>query len=143
MPFPIPTSWPSSGRPPLIGTSFPNPLSQQIGLVWKQPTASDCLWAGTLGNGQNAPIPTHLAPLDIPIISAMTGQPVQPGTKLHDYFSQQLTSQVDFISLINTLSPMCDLMIEVGTGKVLSKLAQANIAPSRDPMVNSTTMLPR
>lgn len=76
---------------------------------------------------KNAPIPTELAAVNIPIISAMDGQPVEAGLKLHDYFSQQITSQVDFISLINTLQPMCDLMVEVGTGKVLSKLAQANL----------------
>lgn len=76
---------------------------------------------------ENAPIPAELGSMAIPIISAMTGQPVEPGVKLHDYFSQQITSQVDFIALINTLAPMCDLMVEVGTGKVLSKLAQASV----------------
>ncbi len=74
----------------------------------------------------NAPIPLQLPSLDIPIISAMTGQPVEAGTKLHEYFAQQLTSQVNFIALINTMSSRCDLMVEVGTGQVLSKLVQAN-----------------
>ncbi|MFK8184466.1 MAG: type I polyketide synthase [Phormidesmis sp.] len=76
---------------------------------------------------KSAPIPTSLTSAKVPIISAVTGQPIEAGLKLHNYFSQQLTSQVDFISLIKTITPMCDLMVEVGTGKVLSKLAQANL----------------
>ncbi len=76
---------------------------------------------------EKAPIPTELTSINMPIISAMTGQPVNVGLKLPDYFAQQITSQVDFISLINTINPLCDLMVEVGTGKVLSKLAQTNL----------------
>ena len=73
----------------------------------------------------NAPIPVTLEQVTTSLISGMNGQPVLPGTNLPEYFAQQITGQVDFIALVNAIVPLCDLMVEVGTGRVLSGLAQA------------------
>jgi enediyne polyketide synthase len=73
----------------------------------------------------HAPIPAELEKLTTSLFSATNGQPVQPGISLHGYFAQQLTAQVDFIALVNAIAPLCDLMVEVGTGRVLSGLVQA------------------
>lgn len=74
-----------------------------------------------------APIPAQLGRLSAPLFSAMNGQPVAVGTDLREYFAQQMTAQVNFIALANTLAATCDLIVEVGTGKVLSGLVKANI----------------
>ncbi|MCK5831778.1 MAG: SDR family NAD(P)-dependent oxidoreductase [Methylococcales bacterium] len=66
----------------------------------------------------------------VPVISAMTGTIVEQGTSLPNYFADQVLSQVDFISLVKTMSQSCDLLIEVGPGQVLSNMAERIVKDS-------------
>lgn len=63
---------------------------------------------------------------DKPILfSSCTGKEVQDGTSLNTYFSDQILSQVDFVSTIYNMSNFCDIFIEVGPGRVLSGLVNS------------------
>ncbi|MGB3402684.1 MAG: type I polyketide synthase [Microcoleaceae cyanobacterium] len=73
----------------------------------------------------NAPIPDTLSQTSLSLFSSVNGELIQPGIQLREYFAQQMTSRVDFISLVNTLATQCDVMVEVGPGKVLSGLVSA------------------
>ncbi|TBR57150.1 type I polyketide synthase [Mastigocladus laminosus UU774] len=73
----------------------------------------------------NAPIPQELKATSVDLFSSVNGQLVQPGLNLREHFSQQVISQVDFISTVKAIASKCDLMVEVGPGKVLSNLANA------------------
>lgn len=57
------------------------------------------------------------------LISSKTGKPVSEGIDLKNHFAEQITAQVDFISLFQEISQKCDLLLEVGAGKVLSGLS--------------------
>jgi len=43
-------------------------------------------------------------------------------TTLPEYFSKQILSQVDFVSLVDQMQDECDMLVEVGTGSVLSSM---------------------
>ncbi|NEQ20249.1 MAG: SDR family NAD(P)-dependent oxidoreductase [Microcoleus sp. SIO2G3] len=73
----------------------------------------------------SAPIPDKLAQTCVSLFSSVNGQPVQSGLNLREHFANQMTAQVDFISLTQAISSECDLMVEVGPGRVLSGLANA------------------
>ncbi|WP_414578975.1 type I polyketide synthase [Anabaena sp. CCY 9402-a] len=73
----------------------------------------------------NAPIPEQLTQNLLPLFSSVNGQQVQPGQNLREYFAGQMISQVDFVSLVKAIATQCDLMIEVGPGKVLAGLVEA------------------
>ena len=67
-------------------------------------------------------IPDRLEKINVPLFSSVDGQQIEPGLPLRDHFANQILAQVDFISLVKTLSQNCDLLVEVGPGKVLSGL---------------------
>jgi len=71
---------------------------------------------------KNAPIPEQLSPLSVSLFSSTNGEEIKPGINLKQHFAHQVTSQVDFISMIENMTAKCDLMVEVGSGKVLSGL---------------------
>lgn len=73
----------------------------------------------------HAPIPEMLSETSLPLFSSVNGQLVSTGIVQREHFAKQMISQVDFVSLIETISSTCDLMIEVGSGKVLSGLVAA------------------
>ncbi|NJR57474.1 MAG: type I polyketide synthase [Cyanobacteria bacterium CRU_2_1] len=73
----------------------------------------------------HAPIPEELGDMIVPLFSAVDGQAVPFGLNLRQYFAHQMTAQVDFMALVQAIAPTCDLLVEVGTGKVLSGLANA------------------
>lgn len=73
----------------------------------------------------NAPIPEQLTQSLLPLFSSVNGQPVQAGQNLREYFAGQMISQVDFVSLVKAIASQCDLMVEVGPGKVLVGLVEA------------------
>ncbi|MBE9048955.1 type I polyketide synthase [Nostocales cyanobacterium LEGE 11386] len=73
----------------------------------------------------HAPIPEKLTQTLLPLFSSVNGQQVQSGINLREYFANQMVSQVDFVSLVKAIAPQCDLIIEVGPGKVLSGLVEA------------------
>lgn len=70
----------------------------------------------------------------IPVISGVDGK-VMPSFD-QSYFAHQALNQVDFISLFQTIKTKCDLLIEVGPGRVLTGLVNANR------MNNEITCLP-
>lgn len=74
------------------------------------------------------PIPEVLKDLKMKLFSCMASmdeKEVKPGINLHKHFSDQVMNKVDFVSLIETMSKECDLMLEVGTGRVLCGLVNA------------------
>jgi enediyne polyketide synthase len=54
--------------------------------------------------------------------SSKTGQQVSQVISLSEHFADQITAQVDFISLYQQIARQCDFLLEVGPGKVLSGL---------------------
>ncbi|MEC4984611.1 MAG: SDR family NAD(P)-dependent oxidoreductase [Oscillatoria sp. PMC 1068.18] len=72
-----------------------------------------------------APIPEQLKQTTVPLFSSMNGEEVVAGMNLHQHFCQQVTAQVNLITLVEAMSSQCDLLIEVGPGKVLSGLVSS------------------
>lgn len=70
-------------------------------------------------------VPEALEDLSVSLISSVRGAQVQRGMNLREHFAKQVTSQVDFISLVKAIAPQCDLLVEVGSGQVLSGLTSA------------------
>ncbi len=64
------------------------------------------------------------APVQIPFVRGTDGQIWQKETALRDYLSQQIVEAVDFIALAETMQQEVDLILEVGTGHVLSNLVR-------------------
>jgi acyl transferase domain-containing protein/NAD(P)-dependent dehydrogenase (short-subunit alcohol dehydrogenase family)/acyl-CoA thioesterase FadM len=62
---------------------------------------------------------------DCRIYSSTDGRPLEPGLRLSEHFSRQIRSRVDFIAMIDAMGRDCDLMIEIGPGRVLSGLTGA------------------
>jgi acyl transferase domain-containing protein len=56
------------------------------------------------------------------LVSSKTGQQVSQVISLSEHFADQITAQVDFISLYQQIARQCDFLLEVGPGKVLSGL---------------------
>ncbi|HAK59113.1 MAG TPA: hypothetical protein DCO77_01850, partial [Nitrospiraceae bacterium] len=74
---------------------------------------------------KEAPIPETLKRTKIKLFTSMDGREVTAGTDLRRHFARQVTNQVDFISLIHTMRRECDLLVEVGPGRVLSDLVKS------------------
>jgi enediyne polyketide synthase len=79
--------------------------------------------ASALAKG--APLPDTLRTLKVRLFTSIDGSPVMPGTDLRRHFASQLTHTVDFISLVTNMTKECDMLIEVGPGRVLSDLARS------------------
>jgi enediyne polyketide synthase len=75
-------------------------------------------------------VPELLEETAIKLFSSMDGQQVKRGIKLREHFAHQVKAQVNFIALIKKLVQECDLLIEVGPGKVLSNLVKDITEPS-------------
>ncbi|MFM6181672.1 MAG: hypothetical protein ACKPFJ_09085, partial [Dolichospermum sp.] len=54
--------------------------------------------------------------------SSTNGLEIKTGINMPEHFANQVISQVDFISLVENMTAKCDLMVEVGSGRVLSGL---------------------
>lgn len=81
----------------------------------------------------HAPIPELLGDTSVQLLSSMDGQKVTRGLKLREHFANQVLSQVNFIAAVKKLAQECDLIVEVGPGKVLSGLVK-NITASGEPL---------
>ncbi len=77
--------------------------------------------------GRNTPLPEKAGNMAAKIFSCMGGKLIEPGQSLPDHFADQVISQVDFTSLLQSMHKECDLFVEVGPGKVLSNLVKANL----------------
>ncbi|MFB2892460.1 SDR family NAD(P)-dependent oxidoreductase [Aerosakkonemataceae cyanobacterium BLCC-F50] len=75
-------------------------------------------------------IPEELIETSTQIFSSVNGQLVEPGINLREHFANQVIARVDFVSLVKAIASECDLLVEVGSGKVLSDLANAITAES-------------
>ena len=78
---------------------------------------------------KEAPIPEIFEQVSLPLFTSVNGQIVNSGLNLKEHFADQIVAQVNFVSLVENLKNKCDLIVEVGTGKVLSGLVGA-IVPS-------------
>ncbi|GAB1544099.1 hypothetical protein NUACC21_67750 [Scytonema sp. NUACC21] len=67
-------------------------------------------------------IPETFTATSTHLFSSVNGQLIQSGLNLREHFANQIISKVDFISLVKEISSKCDLIVEVGPGKVLSGL---------------------
>ncbi len=56
------------------------------------------------------------------LFSSLDGSEVVPGLSLRQHFSNQVLAKVDFVSLAHAFIDECDVVLEVGTGRVLSGL---------------------
>ncbi len=77
-----------------------------------------------------APVPELLEETAIKLFSCVDGQQVKRGIKLREHFAHQVKAQVNFIAVVKKLAQECDLLIEVGPGKVLSNLVRDITEPS-------------
>ncbi len=57
-----------------------------------------------------------------PVFSSIDGKPLAPKISLRDHFSRQIRSRVDFIGMLTAMAPNCDLIVEMGPGRVLTGL---------------------
>lgn len=71
---------------------------------------------------QSAPIPEQLELTNVPLFSSINGERVK-GINLREHFGKQITAPVDFISLVEAISSECDLLVQVGPGKVLLRFS--------------------
>ncbi|MBH8576298.1 type I polyketide synthase [Nostocaceae cyanobacterium CENA369] len=74
---------------------------------------------------EQAQIPQRLTATSIPLFLSGDGKRATQGLELRQHFAHQMLSQVNFISLVKTMESECDLMVEVGPGKVLAGLVEA------------------
>ena len=88
-----------------------------------------------------SPLPETLTNLDTRLFSSVDGQEVLPGLSLRQHFVDQVLSPVNFIALVESMAPACDLFIEVGPGRVLTGLV-ADINGSEDPLCMPVESVP-
>ncbi len=74
---------------------------------------------------EQAQIPQMLTATSIPLFLSGNGKRATEGLELRQHFANQMLSQVNFISLVKAMESECDLMVEVGPGKVLAGLVEA------------------
>ena len=82
---------------------------------------------------QHELVPETLLETVLPLFSSVDGRQPAPGLVLREHFANQITAQVDFVSLVKTLVQTCDLLVEVGPGKVLSGLVGDIAGPNGPP----------
>ncbi|MBR9985192.1 MAG: SDR family NAD(P)-dependent oxidoreductase [Desulfosarcina sp.] len=56
------------------------------------------------------------------IISSIDGDTIGPEQPLNEHFSRQIRSRVDFIRMARSMAAGCDLIVELGPGRVLTGL---------------------
>ena len=76
---------------------------------------------------QQAKIPEKMTSPSLTLLSSMDGNEVKAEVNLKEHFARQITSSVNFVSLVESISSQCDLLVEVGSGQVLTGLVNATI----------------
>uniref|UniRef100_UPI004055BA3C SDR family NAD(P)-dependent oxidoreductase n=1 Tax=Candidatus Electrothrix sp. TaxID=2170559 RepID=UPI004055BA3C len=79
-------------------------------------------------------LPETLETVTATLFTGIRGEEVRPGLDLIRHFSDQIISPVDFITLLQGMRTKCDLILEVGPGRVLSGLANTTIKPDDPPV---------
>lgn len=67
-------------------------------------------------------LPESMADTKVKLFSSTNGEEVKPGLSLAKHFAEQVLAQVDFVAMIESMANSCDLLIEVGPGRVLTGL---------------------
>ncbi|MDX1776908.1 MAG: SDR family NAD(P)-dependent oxidoreductase, partial [Desulfobulbales bacterium] len=80
-----------------------------------------------------ANIPEVLKKNGVKLFSSIDGSEVRADTNLREHFARQVTAQVDFISLVENMKARCDLLLEVGPGRILTGLVQTITGPAGIP----------
>jgi enediyne polyketide synthase len=70
-------------------------------------------------------LPANLSEPAIRLFSGMDGQEISTGHDLQKHFVNQITAQVNFVALVESIAGCTDILIEVGPGRVLSSLVDA------------------
>ncbi len=76
-------------------------------------------------------VPEISNPLHTAMLSAIDGAPMRTGVPVRDYLSRQMCSEVDFVTLVRSMADRCDLLLEVGPGRVLSGLVKGTVGDDR------------
>ena len=63
-------------------------------------------------------------PNSINVYSCMDGEAVRKKIDLKEYFAKQVISPVQFVDMVESISKECDLLVEVGPGRVLTDLVR-------------------
>lgn len=59
-----------------------------------------------------------------PIFSSVDGALLKPEGPLRDHFARQIRCRVNFMAMVRNMASRCDLMVEVGPGRVLTGLVK-------------------
>ncbi len=107
-------------------------IAEKAGIAGRELAVSNAFHSRLVGEAAehmrtHAPIPETLHETTSLLLSGMDGRRVPLGTDLRQYFSRQVLSQVDFAALLQSVVKACDVMLEVGPGRVLSGLVRQNL----------------
>jgi malonyl CoA-acyl carrier protein transacylase len=72
----------------------------------------------------HAPVSGEFLPSEIPVFSSTNGQQITSPVPLKEHFSKQIVNPVNFVRLITEITKQCDVLLEVGSGRVLSSLSR-------------------
>ncbi len=72
-----------------------------------------------------APVPDRAAAPRVTLLSSMVDAPIAAGCDLRAHVSAHVRSPVDFVGLVRRVAARADLLVEVGSGRVLSGLVDA------------------
>jgi len=62
-----------------------------------------------------------------PIFSSVNGKILKSKGPLSDHFARQIRSRVNFMAMVRNMASRCDLMLEVGPGRVLTGLVNNSV----------------
>lgn len=80
------------------------------------------------------PLATTMPAPAMALFSGMGGARLEAGVGLADHFSKQMLAQVDFMALLAAMSEACDLLFEVGPGRILTGLVRDNAGARATPI---------
>lgn len=66
----------------------------------------------------------------VELLSGMDGRLVPSGVSFAEYFANQVTAPVDFVSVVQGVVQRCELMLEVGPGEVIARLVDDILGPT-------------
>lgn len=108
-------------------------LAQREGVGARELPVSDAFHSKRMSGAAAAlqaqlafPAATH--PWQAQVISSARAEKLSPDTDLAAYFAEQMLSPVKFVASVQALTQECSLLVEVGPGRVLTRLI-AQIAP--------------
>ncbi|RLC04896.1 MAG: type I polyketide synthase [Deltaproteobacteria bacterium] len=70
-------------------------------------------------------LPDRLPESSIHLFSCMDGREISAGRDLQNHFVRQMTAQVNFEALVESIAGCVDILVEVGPGRVLSGLVDS------------------